>query len=217
MHRRPAYCLSALFLLVFLVRAPLCAQDLAAVEPERVGVSSERLGRLNQILQLYVDEGRLPGAALIVARDGGVIFQKAVGYRDLEAAEPLRTDDLFRIASQTKALVSVGIMILQERGALLISDRLSDYLPAFDGTTVAVPTDGEGYEVVASERPITLRHLLTHTAGIGYGGGPAADRWEAAGIQGWYFADRDEPIAATVERMASLPMDAQPGERFVYG
>jgi CubicO group peptidase (beta-lactamase class C family) len=84
-------------------------------------------------------------------------------------------------------------------------------------TTVAVPADGGGYDVVDARRPIRIRDLLTHTAGVGCGNGPAADRWEAAGIQGWYFADRDEPIGATVERMATLPFDAQPGERFVYG
>jgi CubicO group peptidase (beta-lactamase class C family) len=80
-----------------------------------------------------------------------------------------------------------------------------------------VPNDAGGYDVVKAKRPITIRDLLTHTAGIGYGGGVAADRWKAAGIEGWYFADRDEPIAATVSRIAALPFDAQPGERWVYG
>lgn len=84
-------------------------------------------------------------------------------------------------------------------------------------TTVAVRTEGGGYEVVPAERAITVRDLLTHTAGIGYGNGLAADRWAEAGIQGWYFAHFDEPVRETVRRMASLPMDAQPGERFVYG
>jgi len=77
--------------------------------------------------------------------------------------------------------------------------------------------DGEGYEVVAAKRPITIRDLLTHTAGIGYGDGVAKDRWEAAGITGWYFADRPEPVGTTVSRMAELPFDAQPGERWIYG
>jgi CubicO group peptidase (beta-lactamase class C family) len=191
--------------------------QLPRIEPESVDISAERLERLDGTLQKYVEDGRLPGAALLVARDGFVVYQRAFGYRDREAGDTLRTDDLFRIASQSKAVVSVGIMILQERGDLLITDALSRYLPEFAHTTVAVPNDAGSYEVEDAKRPITLRHLLTHTAGIGYGGGPAEDRWKAAGITGWYFADRDEPISATVSRMASLPMEAHPGEKWVYG
>jgi CubicO group peptidase (beta-lactamase class C family) len=129
----------------------------------------------------------------------------------------MTTDAIFRIASQTKAIVSVAIMMLQEEGKLLISDPVSRYLPAFRSTTVASPREGGGYAVVPAERAITLRHLLTHTAGIGYGAGPGGDRWEDAGITGWYFGHRDEPLRATVDRMPALPFQAQPGEAFVYG
>jgi CubicO group peptidase (beta-lactamase class C family) len=90
-------------------------------------------------------------------------------------------------------------------------------LPAFKETTVAVPKEDGKYEGVKAKRPITIRDLLTHTTGIGYGGGVASDLWEEADIQGWYFADRDEPIQETVARMGSLPFEAQPGEKFVYG
>ena len=200
-----------------LIRLPLYAQDFTGADPESVGLSSERLGRLDNLLQNYVDDGRLPGAALLLAKDGSIVYHKAFGYRDLESQTSLRPDDLFRIASQTKAIISVAVMMLQERGELLISDRLDAYIPEFEDTKVAVQADDDAYEIVDAEHPITLRHLLTHTSGIGYGSGPAADLWEEAGIQGWYFADRDEPIATTVERMAALPIDAQPGEQFVYG
>ena len=74
-----------------------------------------------------------------------------------------------------------------------------------------------GYDVVDAKRPITIRDLLTHTSGVSYGDGPAKDLWQKAGITGWYFADRDEPVAATVVRMAALPFDAQPGEKYIYG
>lgn len=197
--------------------AVLGAQSLPRAVPEDVGVSSERLDRLSDALARYVEEGRLPGAVALVARYGRIVFLEAHGHRDIASTDPLETDDLFRIASQTKAIVSVAIMMLQEEGKLLIGHPLSRYLPAFAGTTVAVETDDGGYEVVEADRAITIRDLLTHTAGIGYGGGTAADRWAEAGIQGWYFADRAEPIRETVERMAALPFDAQPGERFVYG
>jgi CubicO group peptidase (beta-lactamase class C family) len=200
-----------------LVAAPAPAQELPTARPEQVGMSSERLARVDAALEAYVDEGRLPGAVAIVLRSGRVAHVAAVGRRDLEASSPMRQDAIFRIASQTKALVSVGVMILQEDGALLLTDPVSKYLPAFARTTVAVASEGGGYDVVDGRRPVTIRHLLTHTSGAGYGSGPGGDRWEDAGITGWYFAHRDEPVRATVDRMATLPFLAQPGERWIYG
>ena len=199
-----------------LVAAPLLAQALPRATPEDVGLSTERLERLTRTLEEYVGDGRMPGAVALVARHGRVAYLEAVGHRDRESDSAMETDAIFRIASQTKALVSVAVMMLQEEGRLLISDPVARYLPAFDRTTVAVRGEA-GYEVVPARRQVTIRDLLTHTAGIGYGTGVAADRWEAAGIQGWYFAHRNEPIRTTVDRIASLPFDAQPGERFVYG
>jgi CubicO group peptidase (beta-lactamase class C family) len=113
-------------------------------------------------------------------------------------------------------------MMLVEEGKVGLADPVSRYIPAFKTTTVAVPPPagavaGTPVSAVPAKREITIRDLLTHTAGISYGEGPAAALWKAAGIQGWYFADRNEPVAAVVERMATLPMDAQPGEKFVYG
>ena len=192
------------------------ASEFRTVQPETVGISSERLDRLRDQFQTYVDEERLPGSTVLVARRGKIAFYESFGYRDLESKSPLRNDAIFRIASQSKAIISVGIMVLQEEGQLLISDPVGKYIPEFSETTVAEKTD-DGYEVVKAKRKITIRDLLTHTAGIGYGGGLAKAEWEAAGITGWYFADRDEPIAETIKRIPSLPFDAQPGERFVYG
>ena len=154
---------------------------------------------------------------MLVARHGRTVYHKAFGMRDIESEDPMPKGAIFRIASQTKALVSVAVMVLQERGLLLISDPLSAHLPEFKSTTVAVKSEGAEYEVVPSRRPITIRDLLTHTAGIGYGNGVASDRWEGAGIQGWYFAHRKEPVQQTVSRMALLPFDAHPGEKWVYG
>ena len=209
------------FLITTLVLLTTCtsisAQELSKAKPEEVGLSSERLQRLSSVFQEYVDDGKLSGSVILIARQRKVAYLEAFGQRDRESKLPMETDTIFRIASQTKALVSVGVMILQEEGRLLISDPVGKYIPEFQETTVAVAMDGGGYEVVKAKRPITIRDLLTHTAGISYGNGIASDRWKEAGIQGWYFADRDEPLGATVFRIATLPFDAQPGERWVYG
>ena len=208
-----------LFLLLLFVLAPLRvhAQQMPVAAPEELGFSPQRLERLTEAMQSYVDDDRLAGSVVLVARHGQIAYLKAFGQRDLESGAPMTEDAIFRIASQTKALTSVAAMILQEEGKLLITDPVGKYIPEFAQTTVAVPNEEDGYEVVPANRPITIRDLLTHTAGIGYGNGPAADTWKEAGIQGWYFADRDEPVGATIARMGALPMDAQPGEKYVYG
>mgnify|MGYP006302554545 CR=1 FL=1 len=206
-----------LFVLTLSASSMTFAQDMPGAEPGTVGVSAERLDRLDAVFQEYVDEGRLPGSVILISREGKVIYHEAFGRKDLESGSPMKVDSIFRIASQTKALVSVGIMILQEEGRLLITDPVGKYIPEFNETTVAEPREDGGYNIVKANRRITIRDLLTHTSGISYGNGPAGDMWEEAGIQGWYFADRDEPIAETVRRMAALPFDAHPGESWIYG
>jgi CubicO group peptidase (beta-lactamase class C family) len=215
--RRGSVLIAAVLLVATALAPAARAQELPRTNPEAVGLSSERLRRLTDALNGYVKDGKLSGGVALVARRGKVAYVEAFGQRDREARAPMREDAIFRIASQTKALVSVAVMILQEDGRLLINDPVGKYLPEFRETTVAVPKPGGGYDVVKAKRPVTVRDLLTHTAGVGYGGGPARDRWEAARITGWYFADRDEPVGATVARMAALPFESQPGERWVYG
>jgi CubicO group peptidase (beta-lactamase class C family) len=187
-----------------------------AADPSDVGVSAERLARIAPVLQSYVDGGRVAGSVVWVQRQGEDLLLQAFGYRDREKQDPMQTDTIFRIASMTKPIVTAAVMILQENGKLLLADPVSRYLPEFQKTRVAVAREG-GYDVVDAKREITIRDLLTHTSGVGYGDGIAKDQWAAAGIQGWYFAGRDEPIRETVRKIAPLPFDAQPGERFVYG
>ena len=206
------------WLIVFTLSPEIsAAQAIQTSRPEVVGMSSERLQRLQSAFEGYVASGDLPGGVIQVTKNGRTVYLQAFGFRDLESQVAMTRNTLFRIASQTKAVVSVGAMILQEEGVLLLTDPVSDYLPEFASTTVAEPLEGGGYTVVPATRPITIRDLLTHTAGVGYGGGVAADEWREAGITGWYLADRSEPVRETVRRMASLPFEAQPGERWVYG
>jgi len=204
-----------LTLLVLVI--PLHAQELPIGKPEELGFSSERLQRLTSVFQEYANDKKMAGSVVLIMRHGKVAYFNSFGKKDIEANAPMTNDVIFRIASQTKAIVSTGIMILQEEGKLLISDPVGKYIPEFLETTVAQPREGGGYDVVKAKRAITLRDLLTHTAGIGYGYGLAADKWKEAGIQGWYFADRDEPVGTTIARMGKLPMDAHPGEKYVYG
>ena len=204
-------------LLVALFLVPVGqSQSLQTVVPESVGMSSERLDRLVQVLDAYVDNELLAGSVTLILKDGHVVHERAAGMRDIEAADPMETDDLFRIASQTKAIVSTAVLIMQEHGRLNIEEPIGKYLPEWMETTVAVASE-DGYDVVPATRPIRIRDLLTHTAGVGWGTGPAQPEWEEADMMFWYLADRPEGIREIARQIAALPMDAQPGERFVYG
>lgn len=193
------------------------ADEWTEVAPEDVGMSTERLERLTNVFQGYVDNGDMAGAVILVARNGAVPYFETFGVRDVESQAPMEEDTIFRIASMSKAVITTAIMIAQEEGLLLIGDPVGDYLPEWMETTVAVENGAGGYDIVPAERPITIRDLITHTSGLAYGGGIAADQWEAAGITGWYFGGFDEPIREVVRRMAALPMDAHPGTEWIYG
>jgi len=181
-------------------------------------LSAERVARIDRALQRYVDENRIAGIVALVLRDGQPVYERAVGWSDKEAGRKMTPDTIFRIASQTKAITSTAILSLVEEGKLTINDPVSRVIPQFGKTTVAT-----GESVVPAKRPITIRDLLTHTAGISYGTEPViASQYEAKGLGpaagfGWYTADKDEPVCSTMERLATLPFVAQPGEQWVYG
>jgi len=194
----------------------------AARDGVRAGFSIERLKRVDALLERYVEESRVAGAVGLVLRDGQPVYEKAVGWADKEGNRRMTTDTIFRIASQTKAITSAGVLILVEEGRLGLNDPVSRYIPAYATTTVSTKTES-GVSIVPAKRPITIRDLLTHTAGISYGTGPdIASQYEAKGLGpaagfGWYTADKSEPVCDTMTRLASLPFAAQPGEAWVYG
>ncbi len=203
--------------------APVLAHPQATQQRARTvaGFSTERLARIDQALQQRVDSGKIGGAVALVMRDGKVVYERAVGWSDKESRKRMTPDALFRIASQTKALTSVAIMMLVEEGKVSLTDPVSAFIPAYASTTVLSRTDTS--TIVPARRRITIRDLLTHTAGISYGtDSHVAERYRAAGLgpaagYGWYTADKDEPVCTTMERLATLPFVAQPGEAFVYG
>ena len=187
----------------------------------RAAISTERLARIDTALQKYVDDNRVAGAVALVLQDGKPVYERAVGWSDKEAGRRMTTDTIFRIASQTKAITSAAILILMEEGKLGLTDPVSRFIAPFASTAVA--EGGESSNAVPARRQIQIRDLLTHTAGISYG----TDRHVAALYQakglgtaaglGWYTADKTEPICETMERLATLPFVAHPGERYVYG
>jgi CubicO group peptidase (beta-lactamase class C family) len=201
-------------------------QGLPAGTPAAAGMAPERLARITTMMKDLVDQGRVAGTVTLVARNGKTVYHEAAGRRDVERNVPMTTDTLFRIASMSKAVTSVAVMMLVEDGKVHLDDPVSRFIPSFAKTTVVVPpTTGTVTTLTATSagsapaiRPITIRHLLTHTSGMSYGNGnPFEAEYRAANVIGWYFADKSEPIAATIDRLAKLPMDSQPGEKYVYG
>ena len=183
-------------------------------------VSKERLARIDALMQQYVDENLIAGAVALIVQNGQPVYEHAAGWADKEAGTRMTTDTIFRIASQTKALTSTAILQLQEQGKLVVTDPVSKFIPEFSKTTVYVKDQST---TVPANRAITLRDLLTHTAGISYGTQPGISSLYAekalgpsAGY-GWYTADKNEQTCTTMARLASLPFVAQPGAEFVYG
>lgn len=185
-------------------------------------ISKERLAGIDGLMQRYVDENLIAGAVALILQNGQPVYQHAAGWSDKEAGTRMAMDTIFRIASQTKAVTSVAILQLQEQGKLVVNDPVSKFIPEFATTTVLVKKES-GTSTVPAARQITLRDLLTHTAGISYGTQPEiADLYAARGLgpaagNGWYTADKNEGTCTTMTRLASLPFSAQPGSAFVYG
>ncbi len=189
---------------------------------QATAIASDRLARIDRVLQQHVDENRIAGAVALVLRDGRPIYERAFGWSDKEAGRRMTTDAIFRIASQTKALTSVAILALMEEGSLTLTTPVSQFIPSFTKTSVAVKSDA-GITTTPARRSITIKDLLTHTAGISYGTDATVSAlYEAKGLGpaagfGWYTADKDEGTCETMERLASLPFVTQPGESYVYG
>lgn len=162
------------FIQLLLLLSPVfaVAQQPPVGTPDSVGMSSERLDRLHQTMQRYVNDEKVAGIVTLVLRNGEVADFSSYGELSREENLPMRKDAIFRIASQSKAVTSTAIMMLFEEGKLLLSDPVSQYIPDFANPTVAIQLeDRSGYRLEQAQRGITIRDLLTHTAGISYGAG----------------------------------------------
>ncbi len=205
--------------LAWLASGLLWAADAAAL-----GFDPVRLQRLDAVIQDHVDRKQLAGGIMFIARDGQTAHLRTYGMQDIEAARPMAPDAIFRIASMSKAVTSLAVMMLYEEGRFMLRDPISKYLPAFKDQVVAVKPSvenpavtGEAYATEPVKRPIQIRDLLTHSAGLTYGDGPAVARYKAAKLHGWYFADKDETIGDAINRLATLPLHGHPGESWQYG
>jgi CubicO group peptidase (beta-lactamase class C family) len=192
-----------------------------APTPEAGGFSSKRLSRIDTVLKEYVDKGRMNGAVAMIVHDGKIVYYKNFGYNDQEAKTPMQKDGIFRIASQTKAITSVAVMMLYEEGKFMLDDPISNFIPEFKNPRVLDKYNKADttYTTVPAKREITIRDLLTHTSGLGYaqiGSTEAKNIYYKAGVVGGIGVP-DFVLADKMKILGGLPLFHQPGEKWTYG
>lgn len=190
--------------------------------PQSVGMSEERLSRIDKVIETAIADGDIPGAVALVARRGKIVYWKAFGVADQQSGRPFKTDDIFRIASQTKAITATAVMMLWEEGHFRLDEPISRYIPEFKNPQILDQFSAEdtSYTTIAAEKEITIRHLLTHTSGIGYGKIDRDERikliYEKAGIID-LFTTENISVGESVRKLAKLPLHFNPGESYIYG
>lgn len=189
--------------------------------PESVCMSTERLIRIDKMIQQGIDSGWIAGAVGFIARDGKIIYNKSFGVIDPESKTPMQTDNIFRIASQSKAIISIGAMMLFEEGKFLLDDPVSKYIPEFANQQVIDKFNEKDttYTTVPAKRAVTIRDLFTHTSGIDYAGiGSPSMRaiYARAGIAAGFGSDK-ALIGNEMKDLGKLPLAHQPGEKWTYG
>lgn len=220
-----------LFLLIYLVTSSLLSAQTTSVQkspplmpapnPESVGMSGKRLDRIDAMCREAVAEGQVPGIVALVARKGQIVLHKAYGTADAEAGKAMTPDAIFRIASQTKAITSTAVMMLWEEGKFQLDDPISKYIPEFKDAQVLTSFQyaDTTFRSEPVKRPITIRHLLTHTSGLGYGVIDGDERfrmlYKKAGVTD-LFTTENISIEESVKKLAKLPLHHHPGEAFTY-
>lgn len=211
-----------IFLILFVLISTITfAQNLETATPESVGMSSDRLKRIDATINEYINKGWIPGAIALVIRDGKIIYHQSFGYDDTATKTKLQKDAIVRLASQTKAITSTAVMMLYEDGKLLLDDPISKYIPAFKAAKVLDKFNEADttYTTVPAKREVTIRDLLTHTSGIGYAG---IGTKEANAI----YAKNNIPggigtpnakLTDAINALAKLPLMHQPAEKWTYG
>ncbi|MDD5633511.1 MAG: serine hydrolase, partial [Methylococcales bacterium] len=218
----------AFLLAVAVLANPVAAEGVTAVRPEDVGLSSPRLERISNLINRIIEEKKIAGAVVLIARNGKIAYFNAFGQAD--NGKPMQKDTMFRVASMTKPLVTVAVLQLYEEGRLLLSDPVAKYIPEFAHPKVLeMRPEGSNppFKLVPAKRDITIKDLLTHTAGLPYS---FASDWypkdplyrqmhalyQEAGISSGLY-ETEGTIGDMVKRLARLPLSRQPGEAFEYG
>ena len=189
--------------------------------PESVGMSSERIARMDNIFQNAINNKEVPGVAAIVVRNGIIIYHKAFGMADNQSNRALKKDDIFRIASMSKAITSTAVMMLWEEGKFQLDDPISKYIPEFKNPTLlkSFTFRDTTFTTEPAKKEITIRHLLSHTSGLGYGAIDGDERFKAmykkAGITD-LFTTESIKIGESVKKLAKLPLHHNPGEKYTY-
>jgi CubicO group peptidase (beta-lactamase class C family) len=193
---------------------------LSGDSPRSVGISEERLERIDQMLINAIENNLIPGAVALIARNGKIVYHKAFGLAESETNKSLRRDDIFRIASQTKAITSTAIMMLWEEGKFRLDDPISKYIPEFENAGIldSLNMSDTTYTTAPANKQITIRHLLTHTSGVGYGiidNEEFRKIYQKAGIID-LFTTKPITIEENIKKLAQLPLHHNPGEKYTY-
>jgi CubicO group peptidase (beta-lactamase class C family) len=194
---------------------------LAPAAPETVGMSAERLDRIDEMCNAAIKNKDVPGIVALVARHGKIVFHEAYGMADNTSSRKMKKDDIFRIASQSKAITSTAVMMLWEEGKLRLDDPISKFIPEFSNPQIlsSFRYEDTSYTTIPANKEITIRHLLTHTSGLGYGVIDGDERfkmiYEKAGITD-LFTTEPITIEQSVKKLAKLPLHHHPGEKFTY-
>ena len=186
----------------------LASSALGDIEPAR-------LEAVEADLRARIDERKLSGAVLMIAQGGELQMHKALGYQDVEEQIPMKNDTIFRIFSMTKPITGTALMILHDEGKFSLDDPLEKYLPELSNLRVAISANDDGtWETEAADHPLTVRELMSHTGGFTYfppiGNGPIAQAYVGAGIGG------DATLAESIPKLRGIPLDYQPGTKWVY-
>lgn len=188
---------------------------LQMVQPELVGMDTERLNRVTQAMQGYVDAGQLAGVVTMAARDNKIVHYEAVGHRDIAAGDPMDKNDIFRIYSMTKPVTGVAMMILYEEGKFKLSDPVEKYIPEFKNLQVAAGEDANGNLITEPpNHKMTIRELMSHTGGLSYGlfsQSKVDDLYNEANV-----IDPDSTLQDMIEKLAIIPLRQQPGSQWHY-